>query len=104
MFPLRNPQALDVIAFWEIPSEQRRGYVTVPGLLLGASHGPLDEIIQLSETAKVKRTMYAETTREKGEILEAVRASEWNAEMDPTVVRVVSEPHIGHDFSQGYAT
>jgi trafficking protein particle complex subunit 8 len=75
--------------------------VTVSGLLLGACHAPLDEIIQHSETAKVKRTMYAETTREKGEILEAVRASEWNAEMDPTVVRVVSQPCIEHDFSKG---
>ena len=83
-------------------SERRRGYVTVPGLLLGACHAPLDQVIQQSETAKAKRTMYAETTREKGEILEAVRASEWNAEMDPTVVRVVSEPRIEHDFSQGY--
>lgn len=87
--------------FWEIPSEGRRGFVTAPGLLLGASHAPLEEIIQQSETAKVKRTMYAETTREKGEILEAVRTSEWNAEMDPTDIRVVSEPRIEHDFSQG---
>ncbi|KAF8530987.1 ER-golgi trafficking TRAPP I complex 85 kDa subunit-domain-containing protein [Gautieria morchelliformis] len=102
IFPLRIPQALDVIVFWEMPSERRRGYVTVPGLLLGASHAPLDEVIQQSETAKVKRTMYAETTREKGEILEAVRASEWNAEMNPTVVRVVSQPRIEHDFSQGH--
>ncbi|KAF8575503.1 hypothetical protein K439DRAFT_1419748 [Ramaria rubella] len=102
IFPLRNPQALDIIMFWEIPSEQRRGFVTVPGLLLGACHAPLDEIIQQSETAKVRRTMYAETAREKGEILEAIRASEWNAEMNPIVVRVTSKPRIEHDFSLGH--
>ena len=102
IFPLRNPQGLDIIVFWEIPSERRRGFVIVPSLLLGAGHAPLDEIIKLSETAKVKRTMYAETTREKKAVLEAVRASDWNADMDPIVVRVVSEPCIEHDFSQGF--
>ena len=102
VFPLRNPQGLDIIVFWEILSEGRRGFVIVRSLLLGAVHAPLDEFIQRSETAKVKRTMYAETTREKGAILEAVRASEWNADMDPIVVRVVSEPCVEHDFSQGY--
>lgn len=101
IFPLRNPQALDIIVFWEIPSKGRRGYVSVPGLFLGACHAPLEEIIQQSETAKTKRTMYAETTREKREILEAVRASEWNVEMNPTVVSVVSQPRIEHDFSNG---
>jgi len=102
IFPIQNPQGLVIIVFWEIPSEGRQGFVIVPSLLLVAVHAPLDEIIQRSETAKVKQTMYAETTREKGAILEAVRACEWNVDMDPIVMWVVSEPHIEHDFSQGY--
>jgi len=74
----------------------------VPGLVLGASHAPLNEVITKSETAKVKRTMYTETTREKAEVQDAIRISEWNAEMNPLVVRAVSPLRILHDFSKGY--
>lgn len=73
----------------------------VPGLSLGASHAPLREVIQVTESAKVKRSMYAETQREKQEIMDAVKICEWNAEMDPTVVSVQDGFTVKHDFSQG---
>lgn len=53
------------------------------------------------ENAKVKRSMYAETQREKIEISQSIRESEWNAEMNPLVV-TVHEGVVEHDFSLGY--
>lgn len=46
--------------------------------------------------------MYAETQRERVEMLEALRRSEWNAEMDPVVVTSTGGQIVQHDFSQGY--
>lgn len=49
----------------------------------------------------MKRSMYAETQREKGAILEAIRNSEWNAEMNPLMVAFSDGQLIQHDFSKG---
>ena len=49
----------------------------------------------------MKRSMYAETERERQDILDAVRTCDWNAEMDPTVVSVREGFTVKHDFSQG---
>ncbi|KNZ75648.1 hypothetical protein J132_02422 [Termitomyces sp. J132] len=101
IFPLYHPESVDFIVFWEIPSQQRSGYITVSGLSLGAGHAALGPIIEEAENAKVKRSMYAETQREKEEVLDAIRNSEWNAEMNPAVL-VVQEPTVTHhDFSFG---
>lgn len=35
-------------------------------------------------------------------MLEALRRSEWNAEMDPVVVTSTGGQIVQHDFSQGY--
>ncbi|KAG9314249.1 ER-golgi trafficking TRAPP I complex 85 kDa subunit-domain-containing protein [Chiua virens] len=99
-FPLFNPLSVDFLIFWEIPSEQRTGFMLLSGLNLGASHAPLQETIETIENAKVKRSMYAETQREKMEILQSIRDSEWNAEMNPLVV-TIQEAVVGHDFSLG---
>ncbi|KAF8525181.1 ER-golgi trafficking TRAPP I complex 85 kDa subunit-domain-containing protein [Hysterangium stoloniferum] len=104
LFPLRNPQSMDIIVWWDLPSQRRCGYVTIPSLLLGANHGPLDELILQSETAKVKRTMYAETAKEKTQVQDALRVSDWNANMNPAVVRVTSSPRVEHDFLKGDLT
>ena len=101
IFPLHNPYSTSLVVFWEIPSQDRYGHVLVPGLTLGASHAPLRGVIQASESAKVKRSMYAETERERQDILDAVRTCDWNAEMDPTVVSVRDGFTVKHDFSQG---
>ncbi|KAG5340621.1 hypothetical protein C0989_001063 [Termitomyces sp. Mn162] len=102
IFPLYHPESVDFIVFWGIPSQQRSGYITVSGLSLGAGHAALGPIIEEAENAKVKRSMYAETQREKEEVLDAIRNSEWNAEMNPAVL-VVQEPTVTHhDFSFGF--
>ncbi|KZT30693.1 hypothetical protein NEOLEDRAFT_1126297 [Neolentinus lepideus HHB14362 ss-1] len=101
VFSLYNPAALDVVIFWEIPSQQRAGHISVSGLLLGAGHAALKEVIEEAENAKVKRSMYAETHRERQDILKAIRASEWNAEMNPVVVRVEDGQQLQHDFAKG---
>ncbi|KAF8445809.1 ER-golgi trafficking TRAPP I complex 85 kDa subunit-domain-containing protein [Boletus edulis BED1] len=100
VFPLFNPLSVDFLLFWEIPSEQRAGFILLSGVNLGASHAALQEVIENVESAKVKRSMYAETQREKMEILRSIRDSDWNAEMNPLVV-TVQEGVIEHDFSRG---
>ncbi|KAG8219699.1 ER-golgi trafficking TRAPP I complex 85 kDa subunit-domain-containing protein [Butyriboletus roseoflavus] len=100
IFPLFNPLSVDFLIFWEIPSERRTGFILLSGLNLGAGHAALQEAIENVESAKVKRSMYAETQREKTEILQSIRDSEWNAEMNPLVV-TIQEGVVEHDFSQG---
>lgn len=101
IFPLYNPLSVDFVIFWKIPSEQRFGHILVSEIALGASHAVLREVLEGVESAKVKRSMYAETQREKTEMLQAIRDSEWNAEMNPVVVIVKDGLVTEHDFSQG---
>ncbi|KAJ7092588.1 ER-golgi trafficking TRAPP I complex 85 kDa subunit-domain-containing protein [Mycena epipterygia] len=100
IFPLHNPSSVDVIIFWEIPTQHRYGHILLSGITLGAGHAALKDIINEAENAKVKRSMYAETQRQKMEVLDAVRHSEWNTEMNPTVVKQEEVP-VTHDFSTG---
>lgn len=101
IFPLYNPSSVDVVVFWEIPQQNRSGHILVPGITFGIGHAALKEIIEDAEGAKVKRSIYAETQREKEEILDAVRASEWNAEMNPITVAQTHEDALEHNFSDG---
>lgn len=101
IFPLYNSSSVDAVVFWEIPSQQRSGHLLIPGITFGAGHAALKEIIDDAEGIKVKRNMYAETQREKNEILDAVRRSEWNAEMNPIVVTLQHGHKLEHDFTQG---
>jgi hypothetical protein len=101
IFPLYNPFSVDIVIFWDIPSQQRSGHLLVPGITFGAGHAALKEIIEDAEGIKVRRNMYAETQREKDEILDAIRASEWNAEMNPIVVTLHHEHKLEHDFTEG---
>ena len=78
------------------------GHCIVSGLALGARHAPLRELLDEAENAKSKRSMYAETQRERVEMLAAIRASEWNAETDPLVVTSHGGQEIRCDFSTGY--
>ena len=87
--------------FWSIPSQHRFGLATLTGLALGARHAAMSEVIENSENAKTNRSMYAETQREKAEILGSMRNSEWNAEMDPLFVAMQGQTIFTHDFSKG---
>jgi trafficking protein particle complex subunit 8 len=100
IFPLYHPHSLDVILFWDIPSHGRSGHVLVSGAILGAEHGGLNAVIQEVEETKVKRTMYAETDRERSSILEAIRGSEWNAEMNPVSLITIEPDIVNHNFSE----
>ena len=88
--------------FWEIPSQGRSGHILVTGAPLGAAHAALQEVIQDVEQSKGVRSMFAETRREREEILEAIRSSEWNMEMNPLSTAVECPDRIEHDFSVGY--
>jgi trafficking protein particle complex subunit 8 len=100
IFPLYHPHSLDVVLFWDIPSEGRSGHVLVSGAILGAEHGALNAVIQDAEETKVKRSMYVETDRERSSILEAIRGSEWNAEMDPVSLMTIEPDIVNHNFSE----
>ena len=102
IFPLYEPSAVDIVLFWAIPSQGRSGHLLVTGLSLGASHAPLRELLEESENAKAKRSMYAETQRERAEVLEAVRNSLWNADSNPLLVTVEDGLIVEHDFKKGY--
>ncbi|KAH9944035.1 ER-golgi trafficking TRAPP I complex 85 kDa subunit-domain-containing protein [Epithele typhae] len=101
VFPLRNPATVDVVLFWELPAQRRAGHVLLQGPTLGAQHAPLREVVEAARTAKVKRSMYAETDRERLAILQAVRTCEWNQETDPVAVFVKDGAVVEHDFRQG---
>jgi trafficking protein particle complex subunit 8 len=100
IFPLYHPHSLDVLIFWDIPSSGRSGHVLISGAIVGAEHGALNAVIQEVQELKVKRSMFAETEREKLSVLEAIRASEWNAEMNPVSVTTIEPGVIHHDFSE----
>ena len=100
VFPLYHPHSLDVILFWDIPSHGRSGHVLVSGAILGAEHGALSAVIQEAEETKPKRSMYAETQRQRSNILEAIRRSEWNAEMNPVLLMTVEPNIVNHNFSE----
>ncbi|KAF8634497.1 hypothetical protein AX15_000933 [Amanita polypyramis BW_CC] len=101
IFPLYNPFTIDILVFWTVPSKDRFGYILLPDLSLGARHGAMREFIENAENAKTGRSMYAETEREKLEILDSLRNSEWNAEMDPLCVTVEDQGGIIHNFTKG---
>jgi hypothetical protein len=100
IFPLYHPHSLDVLIFWDIPSSGRSGLVLISGANVGAGHGALNAVIREVQELKVKRSMFAETDREKSNVLEAIRASEWNAEMNPVSLTTIEPGVIHHDFSE----
>lgn len=101
IFPLYNPSAVDFILFWKIPSRSISGHCNILGITLGAGHAALENIIEEAESAKVKRSMYAETRRENLEVLDAIRMSEWNTEMNPVVVSMPKMGTVLHNFADG---
>ncbi|THH11203.1 hypothetical protein EW145_g824 [Phellinidium pouzarii] len=101
IFPLYNPLATDVLVFWQLPSLGRSGYLLITGLLLGVTHAALQDVIRVVEQSKAKRSMFAETQREREDILKAIRCSEWNMEMNPVTTSVHCEEFVNHDFSIG---
>ncbi|KAI0800868.1 ER-golgi trafficking TRAPP I complex 85 kDa subunit-domain-containing protein [Fomes fomentarius] len=101
IFPLYNPSTVDIVVFWELPAQKRAGHILLQGPNLGAQHAALKEIIGAAEIMKVKRSMYAETHRERQATLEAVRKCEWNQEADPIAVFVHDGSVLEHDFRQG---
>jgi trafficking protein particle complex subunit 8 len=100
IFPLYHPHSLDVLILWDIPSSERSGHVLISGANVGAEHGALNALIQETQELKVKRSMYAETERERSSILEAIRASEWNAETNPVSLTTIEPDLVNHDFSE----
>ena len=73
------------------------GYIDYP--FATGLHEP--KIIEDAEGAKVKRSMYAETRRENMEVLDAIRDSEWNTEMNPIVLTYKDTGPKQHDFAAG---
>lgn len=89
------------MVFWEIPTQHRSGHVLLAGINVGVGHAALRDIVNLAENAKATRNMYAETQREKVKMLQTVRDSEWNSEMDPIVLTAQTTETLDHDFTSG---
>lgn len=105
ILPLWHSRMLNIVIYWEIPEEDRHGFVAVPSIALGACSAPLDEFIQTSVVSSRKRLMYAETSRENTVIQGVMQSLDWNAEMNPLVIQVLTEsPRVTHDFSKGYVS
>jgi len=100
IFPLYHPRSLDVLLFWSIPPSGRSGHVVISAAVVGAEHGILNAVIQEVQDMKVKRSMYAETHRERASLLEAIRGSEWNAEANPVSMTIIEPDIIDHNFSE----
>jgi trafficking protein particle complex subunit 8 len=98
IFPVSHPQTVDFVFSWSIPSEERSGHLFICGPTLGANHGALGDIIREVEHNKVKRSMYAETHRERSLLLEVIRASVWNANMNPVAAFVHDLAPLEHNF------
>ena len=102
IFPLYHPSSVDFVIFYNIPSTSRCGFLVVPGPILGASHEPLRKVIREVEYGKAKRSMFAETQRERQEIMDGIRRCDWNFEVNPLVAVVKAEVEVvHHDFSKG---
>lgn len=104
IFPLYHPHSLDVLLFWDLPSSGRSGHVLVSGVIVGAEHGALNAVIQEAQEMKLKRSIYAETQRERSSILEAIRASQWNAEVNPVSLTIIEPGIINHIFDMSVST
>ena len=102
IFPLYNPSNVDIVVFWELPAQKRAGHILLQGPTLGAHHAGLREIIDAAENMKVKRSMYADTQREREAIVHAAKNCEWNRETDPVWLFVRDGSVVEHDFRQGY--
>lgn len=77
--------------------------MTISDLILGIRHGALRDVLARAGEAKAVRSMYAETTRQKVAMLEAVRTAEWNKDEDPVQVGFTTPERLRHDFTKGYA-
>jgi trafficking protein particle complex subunit 8 len=100
IFPFHHPRSLEIAVSWEIPSQKRHGVIFASGVALGAGHDALREVLSATDVAGGGRSMYAETAREKAQIIDALRTSIWNAEMNPLVVLAADET-VEHDFENG---
>lgn len=61
----------------------------------------MEDILEDADNAKTKRSMYAETRRENREILDSIRGSDWNTEMNPIAVSLKDLSAKVHDFDSG---
>ena len=90
---------IDIILHWEIPSQERYGYIILSGLHLGARHALLHDVLSAERPAK--RSMYAETEKERREIMDGFERSKWNEDSMPVSVDVRHQDRLAHDFNAG---
>lgn len=90
---------VDFIIHWEMPLHERFGYIVISGLRLGAEHALLNDV--LHRERQVKRSMYAETEKERSDVLDSIERSEWNGDSSPIYVDIRHEEYATHDFTEG---
>ena len=100
MFPFYIPADMDLCVLWELPGTGRSGQIDVANLLVGVQHGALNELLlQATSSSRVAtREMYAETTRERESLIEAISTSVWNANEDPSRLHLQFDSFQRHAF------
>lgn len=103
MFPFYTAADMDLCVLWELPGTGCSGQIDVANLLIGVQHGILNEsLLQFASSSKgATREMYAETTRERESLVEAISTSVWNANEDPSRLHLQFDPFQKHDFESG---
>lgn len=106
IFPVYHPSSIDfIVSFNVLPSEheetQRSGHLLVSGLVLDTGYKLLQPLVDQALQAKAKRSMFAETLREREEMIESIRTCVWNVATNPVTVKTSCEEVVSHDFSTG---
>lgn len=103
IFPLFHPSSVDIYISFEIapsaPFDRRFGHLLITGLILNTGYKPLQALVDEARSAKAKRSMFAETVREREEVLESIRSCSWNTATNPITVKTSCQEVITHDFN-----
>jgi hypothetical protein len=105
---------MDIAVSWSIPAsstssngDSRIGVISLADagdlLALGTRDGALKNVLRKAEEGSKKgRIMYAETTREREMLLQAIRNCRWNEERCPISLSSAGPAGgIVHDFGNG---
>jgi hypothetical protein len=107
IFPLYEPNEIDIIAHWQLSKSHRKGQAFVFGLHLGPLHDYLEKLFVKNDD-RVTRSLYAEAEQEKAALWVDVAKNRLHMEEDPILFTYVSasqdaEQTVSHNFASDKA-